>query len=56
MVCERFLDLKTAGVSSYPLLDSDIEFEDEVEIACFLVFELLIIQQLLSPFLANEWC
>ena len=39
MECERYLDLKTVGVSTYPLLDSGIwGFGHEDKIACFLVF------------------
>ena len=38
MDCERYLDLKTVGVSTYPLLILVWGFGDEVKIDCFLVF------------------
>ena len=38
MVRELHLDLKAVGVSTYPVLDSDMGFGDEVKIACLLVF------------------
>ena len=52
MVCERYLDLKTTTtrrVSTYPLLDSDQGFGDEVKIACFLVFGANTTTPLFSP-------
>ena len=38
MECERDLDLKTSGVSIYPLLDSGMGFGDEAKKACFVLF------------------
>ena len=55
MRCKRYLDMKTAGASIYPLLDSGMGFGDEGKIACFsCVLELK--KQLISLFLAPEWC
>ena len=51
-MCERYLDLTTTTVvevSAYSLLDYDMGIR-----GWFLCSELM--QQLISPFLAPEWC
>ena len=54
MECERHLDLKTVEVSIIVFWIMIWGFGDEVKVACFLVFGAN--KQLLSPFLAPEWC
>ena len=48
MRCESYLDLKTTGLSTFPLLHSVCGFGDEVKIACFRVFGANTITSLVS--------